>query len=175
MAAQCTEGAEMTGKIGPEYQRLIGRIRASITSGEYPLGQAIPSTAALAGITGLSVPVVRRAVGQLEADGILEGHPGKGVFVRAMPEEADSERQDIKTLSKQVSALQEQFRELAERMPAAQDGNLVRIAAGLEDLQETVGRIEVNLIDLYGKMGHDYPQGGAQGTKKAAVRRGQAR
>ena len=43
------------------------------------------------------------------------------------------------------------------------------------DLQETVGRIEVNLIDLYGKMGHDYPQGGARDGAKATVRRGRSR
>lgn len=162
----------MTGKIGPEYQRLIGQIRAAITSGEYPIGQAIPSTAVLAERTGVSAQVVRRAVGQLEADGILEGHPGKGVFVRAVPEEADRERQDVTSLSKQVSELEERFRELAERPGVSQDGDLGRIVA---DLQETVGRIEVNLIDLYGRMGHDYPQGGRARDGKKAVRRGQAR
>lgn len=162
----------MTGKIGPEYQRLIARIRASIASGEYPVGQAIPSTAALADITGLSVPVVRRAVGQLETDGILEGHPGKGVFVKTMPEEADRERRDVTSLSRHVSKLEERLRELADRPAVTQDGELSRAVA---DLQETVGRIEVNLIDLYGKMGHDYPQGGARGSTKTAVRRGQAR
>jgi DNA-binding transcriptional regulator YhcF (GntR family) len=162
----------MAGKIGPEYQRLIARIRASITSGEYPLGEAIPSTSALAEITGLSVPVVRRAVGQLEADGILEGHPGKGVFVKAVPEDADRERQDVASLGKQVSELEDRLRELAARPTVSQDGELVSIVA---DLQETVGRIEVNLIDLYGKIGHDYPQGGARSGMKAAGRRGQAR
>jgi DNA-binding GntR family transcriptional regulator len=161
----------MTGKIGPDYQRLIGQIRSKITSGEYQLGQAIPSTAALAELTGLSVPVVRRAVGQLEADGILEGHPGKGVYVKAMPADADSERQDLKDLGQQVGELQQHVRELAERAPG-QGGDVRR---ELKDLQETVGRIEVNLIDLYGKMGHDYPQGGARKTTKTAVRHGQAR
>src|SRR5690348_16697607 len=103
----------MAGKIGPEYQRLIDRIRAGIASGEYPVGTAIPSTAALANLAGVSAQVVRRAVGQLEADGILEGHPGKGVFVRTVPEDADRERQDIAALSKQVSGLEERLRELA--------------------------------------------------------------
>ena len=163
----------MAGKIGPEYQRLIDRIRASIASGEYPLGQAIPSTAMLAEMTGVSAQVVRRAVGQLEADGILEGHPGKGVYVRALPEAVDRERQDVTSLSKQVSELEERVSELAERPAVSQDGELGRIVA---DLQETVGRLEVNLIDLYGRIGHDYPQGGrAQDGKKTAVRRGQAR
>ena len=161
----------MTGRIGPEYQRLIDRIRASITAGEYPLGEAIPSTATLAERTGVSTQVVRRAVGQLEADGILEGHPGKGVYVKAMPADADNERQDLKDLGRQVGELQQQVRELADRTPE-QDGDIRR---ELESLQEIVGRIEVNLIDLYGKMGHDYPQGGVRSGTKTASRRGQAR
>jgi GntR family transcriptional regulator len=161
----------MAGKIGPDYQRLIDQIRSRITAGEYELGKPIPSTAALAGLTGLSVPVVRRAVSQLEADGILEGHPGKGVYVRAMPAEADSERQDLKTLSKQVTELQRRVSELDERAEAGPGADVSR---ELDGLREIVGRIEVNLIDLYGKMGHDYPQGGTQAKTKTASRRGRA-
>jgi len=156
----------MAGRIGPEYQRLIDQIRSKITSGEYPLGKAIPSTAALAELAGMSVPVVRRAVGQLEADGILEGHPGKGVYVRALPEAADAERQDIKVLGQQVAELQDQLRDLAEHLPATQGADIAGELAGLRD---AVGRVEVNLIDLYGKMGHDYPHGG---RAKAASRHG---
>ena len=162
----------MTGNIGPEYRRLMDLIRSKITSGEYPLGKPIPSTTELKELTGMSIPVVRRAVGQLEADGILEGHPGKGVYVKAMPEDADSERQDIKTLSTQVAELQQQVRALTDRAVTAQPADFAR---DLRDLQETVGRIEVNLIDLYGKMGHDYPQGGARDGAKATARRGRSR
>jgi DNA-binding transcriptional regulator YhcF (GntR family) len=165
----------MAGRIGPEYRRLIDQIRASIASGEYPIGETIPSTAALAEATGVSTQVVRRAVGQLEADGILEGHPGKGVFVRAMPEDADRERQDVASLGRQVSEMGERLRELAGWSPAAPGGELDQIKADVTDLRETAGRLEVNLIDLYGKMGYDYPQGGAQQNTKTAGRRGQAR
>src|SRR5438045_6369409 len=105
----------MAGKIGPEYQRPIDRIRAGIASGEYPVGTAIPSTAALAKVAGVSAQVVRRAVGQLQADGILEGHAGKGVFVKTTPEDADQERQDLADLSRQVSDLEERFGDLAAR------------------------------------------------------------
>ena len=164
----------MAGRIGPEYQRLIAQIRASITSGEYPLGQAIPSTAALARSTGVSAPVVRRAVGQLQADGILEGHAGKGVFVKAMPEDADQERQDLAGLSRQVSELAERFADLTGRGGGASDGELSEIRADIARLQEAQGRLEVNLIDLFGKMGYDYPQGGTERGAKA-VRSGRAR
>jgi GntR family transcriptional regulator len=162
----------VTGNIGPEYRRLMDLIRSKISSGEYLLGKPIPSTTELKELTGMSIPVVRRAVSQLEADGILEGHPGKGVYVKTMPADADSERQDIKTLSKQVAELQEQIRKLTDRAVTAQPADFAR---DLRDLQETVGRIEVNLIDLYGKMGHDYPQSGARDGAKATARRGRSR
>jgi DNA-binding GntR family transcriptional regulator len=162
----------VTGNIGPEYRRLMDLIRSRITAGEYPLGKPIPSTTELKELTGMSIPVVRRAVGQLESDGILEGHPGKGVYVRAMPADADSERMDARTLSKHVTALQEQVRELTDRAASAQPADF---GQELRELRETVGRIEVNLIDLYLKMGHDYPQGGSRDGAKAAARRGRTR
>jgi len=164
----------MAGKIGPEYQRLIDRIRAGIASGEYPLGTAIPSTAALAKAGGVSAQVVRRAVGQLEADGILEGHAGKGVFVKTMPEEADQERRDVASLSRQVSELEERFGVLADQSGGASADDLAGIRADIARLQEAQGRLEVNLVDLYGKTGFDYPQDGTQGGAKA-VRSGRAR
>lgn len=163
----------MAGRAGPEYQRLIDEIRAGITSGEYPVGKAIPSTAQLAEIAGVSTQVVRRAVGQLEADGILEGHPGKGVFVRAAPEDADRERRDLAALGRQVSELEEQLCGLAGQSPVP-DGELGRINARLADLQEAHGHLEAAVIDLYGKMGYDYPHSGAQRGVKTAGRRGQS-
>ena len=113
----------MAGAIGPEYQRLKHLIRSRIISGDYPLGSAIPSTGRLSRETGMSVPVVRRAVDQLKADGILEGHPGKGVYVKAMPADADSERVTVEALSAQVAEL----RKMAER-------------DGLDEIRAAIGR-----------------------------------
>jgi GntR family transcriptional regulator len=159
----------VTGEIGPEYRRLMDQIRSKIASGEYPVGGPIPSTTELRDLTGMSIPVVRRAVGQLEEDGILEGHPGKGVYVRATPADVASERLDIKTLSEQVTALQAQVQELAGRAESAQPEDFASVLAALRAI---VGRVEVNLIDLYGKLGHDYPQDGTHDRAKTAARRG---
>ncbi len=158
----------MAGKIGPEYQRLMDQIRSKITSGEYPVGGMIPSTTELRDMTGMSVPVVRRAVGQLEADGILEGHPGKGVYVRALPADADSARGDSKALSERITVLSGEVGQLRELVDTL----------GVDEVRAIVSRIEVNLIDLYGKLGFDYPRDGAGDSKrertstKAAARRG---
>lgn len=158
----------MTGQVGPEYQRLMDEIRAKIISGDYPVGKPIPSTNELRKVTGMSIPVIRRAVGQLETEGILEGHPGKGVYVIATPADVAGERQDIQALGEQVGALQREVHELAQRADEALDGDLARDVA---ELKETVGRVEANLLDLYQILGHAYPQGGADDSKEPAPKR----
>lgn len=139
-------------------------IRSKITSGEYPLGEPIPSTAELNKLTGMSIPVVRRAVGQLEADGILEGHPGKGVYVKALPADVDIQRQDAKALAERITALSDEVWRLQQLVDSL----------GVDEVRAIASRIEVNLIDLYGKLGFDYPrdevgsaQRGSPGTKAA--------
>jgi len=162
----------VTGEIGPEYRQLMDQIRSRITAGEYPVGSPIPSTTELRELTGMSIPVIRRAVGQLEADGILEGHPGKAVYVKATPADLASERQDIGTLGDQVRTLRREFHELAEQVSETRPSDL---APNLAELREIVGRVEANLIDLYQKTGHAYPQGGTHDSTKPASTRGRAK
>jgi hypothetical protein len=78
---------------------------------------------------------------------------------------ADVERQDLTVLGRQVAELRDQLGDLAARIPSGQGGDVSEQLAGL---RETVGRIEVNLIDLYGKMGHDYPHGSRARTRAAS-------
>lgn len=146
----------MTSEIGPDYRHVMSLIRSRVTAGDWQVGQKIPSTTELQTLSGLSITSVRRAVQQLQTDGILKGHPGKGVFVRATPADADSERMTVEMLGKQVAEL----REMAER-------------DGLDEIRSAVGRLEANLIDLYGRLGFDYPSGGSSDTpRKAAAGRG---
>jgi GntR family transcriptional regulator len=147
----------LSDTIGPDYRRVIDLIRSKITAGEWPVGRQIPSTPDLIEMASASITPVRRAVQQLQADGILEGHPGKGVFVKALPEEADRKRADLGTLSEQVSAVQD----LVKDYP---------------DLRDWLGRLEANLMDLYNRLGFEYPHGGEYDNgKKAAAGRGRAR
>jgi DNA-binding GntR family transcriptional regulator len=149
----------VTTKIEPEYRRLMGQIRSRIASGEYPVGQPIPSTQELHKKTRMSVPVVRRAVQELQKDGILVGHPGKGVFVQAMPEEADMERRDLKGLGEEVSGLRAVIMSLSESGMTAEDAAKIRA---------DIARIEDNLIALYMKTGHDYPHAGTPHERQEA-------
>lgn len=129
----------MTGSMGPSYQLVADDIRSRISSGEYAVGSAIPSTRQLMTRHEASSTVIRRAVEQLRAEGILAGHPGKGVYVQATPDHAAQEQQDVKALGREVSQLRDEVRRLADDRAA-------------------VARLEVNLMDLYGKLGFDYPR-----------------
>jgi len=121
-------GSHVTGEIGTEYRRLMDLILSRIASGEYPTGSQIPSTARWEA-EGWSRDTIRTAIPRLQADGILQGQPGKGVFVKATPEQVARERLDLDGL----------YREYRE-------------------MRRAVGRIEASLIDLYGKLGYEYPR-----------------
>ena len=152
----------MAGEAGPEYQRLMRQIRARIISGEYLVGGPIPSTSALGAESGMSRPVVRRAIDQLEAEGILEGHQGKAVFVKAMPSVADRRRDDAEALAGQLAELRQAFRDLEGR------------TEGYEDLRAKVNRMEAVVINLCSRLNVEYPHGGARDITEKAPRRGRA-
>lgn len=138
--------------IGPDYRKVIDLIRDRVASGEWPVGRPIPSTPKLRELTGLSITSVRRGVEQLQKDGILEGHPGKGVFVRALPEHADRERADAETLGKRIEEVAGQV-------------------AGYADLRARVAELEANLMELYSRLGQDYPHGGEHDSAQEPPRR----
>lgn len=132
----------MAEKIGPSYLLVANDIRSRITSGEFAVGSLIPSTKNLQDHYGQSETVVRRAVRELQAKEILVGHPGKGVFVRAMPDAAESDLADLK-------ALREELSELSEK---------------LTDVQDRVGRLEASLATVAGK-----PRGGKREQQSRAT------
>jgi DNA-binding GntR family transcriptional regulator len=135
-----------------DYQRVTDGILGKIRSGEWPVGEAIPSTPKLAALYGVSPQPVRKAVGQLQRDGILRGHGGKGVYVKAMPAAAEADMRDLKALGEDIAELK-------------------RRLAGYEDLRELVQRIEAGLAELYGMTGHTYAPAG-DGQPETAARRG---
>lgn len=139
----------MTQVIGPEYRRLMDLIQSRIAAGEYPMGSKIPSTNEWER-EGWSRDTVRTAITRLQQSGILEGHGGKGVFVKATPEQATREQADLKNLSAEVAALREQVE-------------------GRDDLAERVGRLEAILIDLFARLGFEYPHDGAKAARRGSA------
>jgi DNA-binding transcriptional regulator YhcF (GntR family) len=97
---------------GPEYQRVADDLRRRIASSEFPVGAAIPSTAKLSSMYGVSVTVVRAAVAQLRADGLVTGHPGKGVFVISTPDAVAEQTATVEVLARQVEELRAEIARL---------------------------------------------------------------
>ena len=144
----------MTEPVGlPAYQQVADDIRRKIAEGEIPVGSAIPSTAKLTQTYGVSTTVIRAAVAQLRADGLLVGQPGKGVYVRSTPEAAAERAATIQDLSHQVEQLRAELRKAEARRRD-------EVAAELGALRESVALIRSRLVDLYAQLGKTYPDDG---------------
>jgi GntR family transcriptional repressor for pyruvate dehydrogenase complex len=61
--------------------RLAGEIRGSINSGDYTIGERLPTIMEMARRFGVGHPTVREALKKLEATGVLEIRHGSGVYV----------------------------------------------------------------------------------------------
>ncbi len=61
--------------------RLAGEIRTSINSGDYTLGERLPTIMEMARRFGVGHPTVREALKKLEAIGVVEIRHGSGVYV----------------------------------------------------------------------------------------------
>jgi len=72
----------------PLYARAEQELRARIAAGEWKPGEALPTEAALAQQLGISQGTLRRALGVLEAQRLIERRQGIGTYVT----EATSER-----------------------------------------------------------------------------------
>jgi len=63
------------------WQQVADEIRRRIETGVYRPGMPIPAERRIAEELGVSVNTIRRAVGALREDGVLETLPSKGTFV----------------------------------------------------------------------------------------------
>ncbi|MET4896730.1 FadR/GntR family transcriptional regulator [Sphingomonadaceae bacterium jetA1] len=78
------------------YERVARAISASIISGEYAVGQRLPSERDLALAHSVSRPTVREAIIALELDGLVEVRMGSGVYViAATPNDGRAGETDI--------------------------------------------------------------------------------
>lgn len=66
--------------------QVIDQLRASVSSGEWPVGSRIPTEPALVSALGVGRNTVREAVRALAHSGILEVRQGDGTYVRATSE-----------------------------------------------------------------------------------------
>jgi len=81
--------AEEPARREPLYRRAYHHLRARIASGDLPAGAMLPSETALALELGLSQGTARKALMDLERDGLIVRRQGLGSFVnRTTPESA---------------------------------------------------------------------------------------
>lgn len=66
----------------PKWERLADAIREQIRTGQLKPGDKLPSITELKAIHGVSYGPVRTAMIVLKAEGLIEGVPGEGVYVR---------------------------------------------------------------------------------------------
>ena len=74
-----------SNKKAPLYQQLYDAILNKVRSGEYQVGEKIPSEEQLMTIYGVSRVTVRNAIKQLVDENILIKRHGKGTFVSMHP------------------------------------------------------------------------------------------
>jgi hypothetical protein len=67
----------------PLYVQLRDQVRALVYSGELRSGDRIPASRELAGQLGIHRTTVANAYAELEAEGLIEGHVGRGTFICA--------------------------------------------------------------------------------------------
>jgi DNA-binding GntR family transcriptional regulator len=65
----------------PPWEQLAGILRGRIESGELQPGDRIPSVISLAQEYDLAAGTVRKALGQLQREGLVESRVGWGTFV----------------------------------------------------------------------------------------------
>lgn len=71
---------------GAKYQRICRSIKDAIASGEYKVGQRLPSESQLVDTFGASRITVNRAMRELQLGGVIDRRAGSGSYVRAQPE-----------------------------------------------------------------------------------------
>ncbi|HZP27314.1 MAG TPA: GntR family transcriptional regulator [Acidimicrobiia bacterium] len=67
------------------YRTLAAELRRAIATGGYPPGQLLPSEAELAAAHAVSRVTVRKALGQLKAEGLVDSRQGFGWYAIAVP------------------------------------------------------------------------------------------
>lgn len=104
------------------YVRIADELRADIASGEFPLGEQLPSIAMLADRFGSAKATVERALDLLRNEGLIASRQGLRTVVVAVPENHDAAgepgepSEEFKMLSGQLQEMRAHLRRLSARL-----------------------------------------------------------
>jgi GntR family transcriptional regulator len=107
----------------PVYLQVVDQIKAAAASGALRPGEPLPTIRPLAEELRLNRNTIAKAYAELENQGVIETHPGKGCFVKS---DASPLKKDIrrKLLTEEVDAVIVQAHHL--QVPAPEFLDLVR-------------------------------------------------
>ncbi|MEQ1892186.1 MAG: PLP-dependent aminotransferase family protein [Planctomycetota bacterium] len=69
---------------GPVYLAIADALGAAVTAGELAAGERLPTHRSLASELGVNVVTITRAYAEAARRGLVDGHVGRGTFVRAL-------------------------------------------------------------------------------------------
>lgn len=104
----------------PEYPKIADALRTSIATGELPPGSPVPSEPVLAARFAVARNTVRRALVELQRDGLITTVPGKGRIV-SEPQVPATHARDLLVAYRRVAA---ELRGAIERGKYAPGGRL---------------------------------------------------
>jgi GntR family transcriptional regulator len=84
------------------YLTIAAGLRAGLASGDYPPGQLLPSEADLAASHDVSRVTIRKALGQLKREGLIDSRQGFGWYAIAAP--LRQSLSELTTIEAQISA-----------------------------------------------------------------------
>lgn len=126
---------------------LAACLKSSIVAGELGAGDRVPSEAQLGRTYDVSRTVVREAVSQLKAEGLVETFQGRGSFVAsAGPARSESNTEplivdlSVSRSARDIMELRRGFEPESAALAAGRrtDSDLVRIDAALADLENAI-------------------------------------
>lgn len=102
----------------PAYKQVAAALRQQITDGRLEIGAQLPSISDLMTTYNVSITVVRQALSQLRAEGLITSHQGKGSFVHALPHQVHD---PAHTSHANLAAVMDQLAGVADRLDQMND------------------------------------------------------
>lgn len=118
------------------------KIAGSIASGEYAIGNKLPTENELAESFGVSRPIVREALARLRDDGLVTSRRGSGTYVRSAPVAPDRRMAPLSSIADMRKCLQ--FR-ISLEGEAAYHAALALDDDGRNSINVAIARLERDL------------------------------